>query len=499
MSGIISICQMRFFCVRLGLDGEGGAVQPKDMTMKHFLILALSMLVSPCFAQTPPPAAASTGISVTQHGALGNGVADDTKAFQKAIDATPAGGVLTIPTPKLYYKVTGSLLLKSDITIKGIAAKIFMPARKNGDSAPIFYTNRKTPTRNIDISGLGLFSSNSVPGTGYYANSKVSNVTAFHFENASNVRLHDLSIYYTIYGIKLSAVPNAHFFIDKVKIFRSATDIYMSHAQDVHITNSYLDTAGFLNTDRHLHNVYIESAVSDVYFDNVTFAHTAGAGLHIYQESNSPARNISIKNAKFNRCGTAVVAWDAQNITMTKFSVAGVPTVLSIKKVDNIKLSEGIIKLGQHLLESDKDASTNVVLDGLSVNAATASANAILNVVYGDKVTFSRLKVGGLQASTRLFYNGRAAAATGVLVKDSEFNYIQPPAQQVIAFQNYESNAVFENNKFFNRNRSGRSLSYNLSKPGSIVFKNNSLVGFSGFAGEGDTGTVNQTNNAVSL
>lgn len=56
-------------------------------------------------------------VNVLDYGAVGNGVADDTVAIQAAIDATPSGGCLYIPTND--YLISGTLTCNSAIHILG--------------------------------------------------------------------------------------------------------------------------------------------------------------------------------------------------------------------------------------------------------------------------------------------------------------------------------------------------------------------------------------------
>jgi hypothetical protein len=58
--------------------------------------------------------------SVTSYGAVGDGKADDTQAFQKAIDATSKddGGIVFVPTGN--YLIKTHLLVPQNVTLEGV-------------------------------------------------------------------------------------------------------------------------------------------------------------------------------------------------------------------------------------------------------------------------------------------------------------------------------------------------------------------------------------------
>ena len=58
--------------------------------------------------------------TVTEFGAVGNGVTDDTAAFQAAIDSLPSGGSLVVPAGT--FKITSGLTVASPLLIRGAGA-----------------------------------------------------------------------------------------------------------------------------------------------------------------------------------------------------------------------------------------------------------------------------------------------------------------------------------------------------------------------------------------
>ena len=58
-------------------------------------------------------------LTVKDFGAKGDGIQDDTQAFQAAVDATPWGGTLIVPTPNSMYKISSAIIINKPIKIVG--------------------------------------------------------------------------------------------------------------------------------------------------------------------------------------------------------------------------------------------------------------------------------------------------------------------------------------------------------------------------------------------
>jgi len=97
---------------------------------------------------------------VRQYGAMGDGFADDTRAIQRAIDATPVGGTVYFPAGT--YRVCAPLLFRSDRSYVGQDSPVLLGYR--GGTGPGGYFLVKTEfnnTRNVVIDGI-VFDSGGV-------------------------------------------------------------------------------------------------------------------------------------------------------------------------------------------------------------------------------------------------------------------------------------------------------------------------------------------------
>ncbi|WP_461067467.1 glycosyl hydrolase family 28-related protein [Spirosoma horti] len=59
------------------------------------------------------------GVNVRDYGAKGNGLVDDTKAFQNAINYASSSGIKAVTVPKGNYKITSTIIIKSGVTLQG--------------------------------------------------------------------------------------------------------------------------------------------------------------------------------------------------------------------------------------------------------------------------------------------------------------------------------------------------------------------------------------------
>lgn len=124
--------------------------------MKKNCILKLVLSVVVLIAVAAP---ASSFINVKDAGAAGNGTTDDTAAIQSAINSVLAGGTVYFPTGR--YKITGSLGLKSNITLEGegmgnIGDNPVMSQIMAGGTMASMVSSGGSNVTNVNICGLNF-------------------------------------------------------------------------------------------------------------------------------------------------------------------------------------------------------------------------------------------------------------------------------------------------------------------------------------------------------
>ncbi len=87
-------------------------------------------------------------VDVRAWGAVGDGVADDTAAFRAALNATPHYGTLFVPSPAVYYRVSGALVVDHPLTVLGNRSEI----RQSSSFTSLFVV----VSSDVRISGLVL-------------------------------------------------------------------------------------------------------------------------------------------------------------------------------------------------------------------------------------------------------------------------------------------------------------------------------------------------------
>src|SRR5438552_11420321 len=93
-----------------------------SIAMKHFIVVLL-VAICGCSAGrmiSAPVREASIGRDVREFGSVGDGRADDTAAFQNAIDETERAGGGIVCVSRGDYLIKTHLVVKKDVTLKGV-------------------------------------------------------------------------------------------------------------------------------------------------------------------------------------------------------------------------------------------------------------------------------------------------------------------------------------------------------------------------------------------
>ena len=202
--------------------------------------------------------------NVTGYGAKGNGVTDDAKAIQRAIDACSAsgGGSVIIPSGKTF--MAGPLHLKSNVDLHLQPNSVLLA---NPDEAvyteSAFRENRGEgmmwisgkDIQNISITGQGLIDGNGVAFMGRELSDsyELKPVTDFDprphvltLVNASNVKINGVTIansaYWTVhlvgcYDVAISDIS----LLNNLKI-RNGDGIDIDHSRKVRISNCFIES-----------------------------------------------------------------------------------------------------------------------------------------------------------------------------------------------------------------------------------------------------------------
>ena len=160
------------------------------MNIKIFPLLTVVLMCSLwCAAKEGTP----LKLDVKQCGAIGDGVADDTAAIQKAL----TGGRRTVIFPPGTYKISGALKIESDTTIKADAKAIIRLADHAGTNVGVFLLTNRDPAdgnTNITVDG-GIWDGNNEHNPrGREGDSNGYTGTAINFVNVRHLVLRNLTV-----------------------------------------------------------------------------------------------------------------------------------------------------------------------------------------------------------------------------------------------------------------------------------------------------------------
>lgn len=250
-------------------------------------------------------------VSVEAFGAVGNGTSDDTKAIQLTIDYAIENNRVVVFKKDQTYKITGNIFLYSNTSIDGNNATIYMPAQWTKKS--MFISTHRHYAKDVMIHDLNFMSSLEYVGSGFEEGKMISNVQGIHISGVDGLLLEDVHFDNIDTAIKFgdprSGRLNKNITIDKFSIEHATTGMYITYTKDIFINNGFVDIDG--GEDQRLHDVYLAGANEGVWFDNVIFLNSPGAGINIYSgHSDIAASNtIYLENCSFINCKRGINIW----------------------------------------------------------------------------------------------------------------------------------------------------------------------------------------------
>lgn len=223
-------------------------------------------------------------VSVRKFGAKGDGLTDDTKALQQAIDAAKSSIVLE---PRKKYRIQQPLKLHSNLTVEGNGSTLIAPT---GSQLIVLELNR---LENVELNNLKI--TGSFPDT-----TKLPQFTREFLvkcDQSNNIRFNRVQVSNHAYsGIKLSDVTNVqlidcHFSNFGYPFYSGDLPNYSYDA--VIVTAEYAQTNG-------------------VVFDKCTFSnignhlpgksHSDGDGIHIQAIKAEILHHVKVTNCTFAEC-----------------------------------------------------------------------------------------------------------------------------------------------------------------------------------------------------
>lgn len=246
-------------------------------------------------------AVAKLHVTPEMYGAIGDGKADDTEALQMAIDN--ASSVVSLGN-KTYY-VSGTLFLKSNISIVGHGTKIF----RASSAGVVANTFRGVDIKNVNIEGIEFVSEHNqeIVSKEVDGNGKASNIDALHFQYIENLRVVNCKFSGLTGGIKIdenlddvTSVINSGLLVDRC-VFDNTIfmPIYTGGLSECYISNC--DISATTESTKLCHHIYISSACENFYISGNNFKGGVGQVINVasaYPGAKAPTK-IHIFNNEF--------------------------------------------------------------------------------------------------------------------------------------------------------------------------------------------------------
>lgn len=240
-------------------------------------------------------------LSVKETGARGDGLADDTKALQDAIDKVAGGGGGTVVIPRGKYMINTDTSLKLRSRVNLVLADtnthlVAIPSNKER-----FYILLIKDVTDASVSG-GQIIGERYQHTG--TTGEWGHGIAVY--GGRRIRIYNTRIS-NCWGDGISAGARQSQPSEHITIKRVICDNNRRQGLSIGATSyTVVDSCEFINTDgtRPMYGIDIEpdnDTARDITITNSKFANNKGGGIQIYQNANSKIFNVEIhKNTIFN-------------------------------------------------------------------------------------------------------------------------------------------------------------------------------------------------------
>ena len=233
--------------------------------------------------------------------------------LQAAINATPAGGTVTIPAGT--YSYTSSISLKSGVTIQGAGAGstiLSMPGQSG-----INDLLRGSGVSNVTIRDIGFqFSS---------ANDQV---IAIHLSNHSNAVLERISVANAYYALKADT-SGSNLTIRNFTATGNAQPIYISNLNggvfdQLNLNALTVAATGFTSP----HALYLERNNHSLQFTSTTLSGGVGFTLQMYTDAgwSSPSSGITFNGLNVTGNNTIVIGSGYEDVTLNSLTANATST-----------------------------------------------------------------------------------------------------------------------------------------------------------------------------
>lgn len=383
----------------------------------------------------------SSIITPEKFGALGDGITDDTKAIQAAVDA--AGDYGTVLLSEKTYVITKPIILKSNIYFRGSSRYTVLEVTMN-DSAIILGTKK---VENLVISDLTINCS------------VVGPLNHYGFINSDGIELSNI----TISNVKISAPSMGRngIFI-KANLAKHINDILIVNSEFANIGRMGVEIIAFSGSDIHARNI----EVRDCHFDNVGKV-DIGIALSIV----GAVENVNIHHNTFkdNPYAQIETGGKAYNYSIHHNSFLG--------KSENLIMNNGLNEKITDNLKIYKNLSNKAATGRIYIRAAQNSS------INDNEFYLNHIEIGKYSSNIKVFNNViRAKSKYAIFIdsaKDNQVynNYFESlNASMSVFFRAYSEGA---NNNTINNNDlllTGIEVAEQISGASNNVFKDNKFI-----------------------